>query len=204
MGSKMIPIRIVRCICGTFQSEIDMGDFKKIIALKTSQGRSHSRGEAIIAKSGILLGHNVEIERKIEFESPYKTSDQNNYQRQSQVDVVFSNQDETELALIEYETTDLVDDTVESKLGKWSCYYPNSQIKLLCVVIVNLLKDKKEQSWEMKDRTELVELFRNGFQKLSKKHSENSFSIISLNDDLIISYFYNKGVEETQKYIANW
>jgi len=199
----MDPIRIVRCLCGTFQSEVDMGDFTKSVALTSSGGISHSRGEAIIAKTGFILGCNIDIERKVEFEVPYRPNKDARNRWQSQVDVVFSNHEGNELALIEYETTDLIESTVKAKIDKWKCYFPNIQIKLLCIIVINLFKEKVEQSWEMKDRSELVNSLRIELKNYSKKF-ENYFSIISLNDDSIISYLYKKGDEQRQKYITNW
>ncbi len=200
----MKPLRILRCICGTFQSEIDMGDFTKQIALTLFRGKSHSRGEAIITKSGILLGYNIDIERKVAFENPYIPTNKSRKKWQLQVDVVFSNPDETQLALIEYESTDLIEDTLYDKIAKWKCFYPNPQISLLCVIIINLYKEKLEQSWELKDRTKLVEICRNSLKELSKTYSGNTFSIISLNDVSLISYFFTKGTEQIQKYKTNW
>jgi len=181
-----------------------MGDFTKQIALTSLGGKSHSRGEAIITKSGILLGYNIDIERKVAFKIPYIPSNKSRRQLQLQIDVVFSNPDETQLALIEYESTDLMENTVYGKIAKWSCFYPNPKISLLCAIIVNLYKEKLEQSWELKDRTKLVEMFRYSLKGLSKTFSENAFSVISLNDDSLTSYFFTNGKEQAQKYKTNW
>jgi len=200
----MNPLRIVRCISGTFQSEIDMGDFTKKIALTSSGGKSHSRGEAIIVKSGFILGYNIDIERKIKYTAPYCPEGKTQKQWQSQVDVVFSNQEETEHALIEYESTDLIESTVFKKLASWRCYYPNPNIKLLCVVVVGLHKENLEQSWELKDRTILIERFTSGMKTISKELPENSFSVIAISDDSITSYYYKEGKDNIQKYNIIW
>jgi hypothetical protein len=200
----MDPVRIIKCLCGTFQSEIDMEDFTKKIALTSSKSISHSRGEAIIAKTGFLLGHNIDIERKVEFEVAYKPNKNSRNRWQTQVDVVFSNHEGNELALIEYETTDLIEDTVKSKINMWKCYFPNSNIKLLCAIVVNLIKKKTEQSWELKDRSELVNSLKIGFKEYSKDNVDNYFAIISLNDESINSYIYKEGKEIEQEYKANW
>lgn len=200
----MDPLRIVRCICGTFQTEIDMGDFSKQIALQTCMKKSHSRGVAIVIKSGILMGYNIDIERPIEYNTPYQESKNSRKQWQSQVDVIYSNHDETILALIEYESTDLYEDSINSKLEKWECFYPNPEILLLCVIIVNLYKHKVENIWEIKDRTELVNIARKGLQKINNKFPDNSFSVISLDDNAIKYHFYYHKNEQSQSYDVNW
>ena len=181
----MDSLRIVRCLCGTFQSEIDMGDFTKSIALTSSRGAGHSRGEAIITKSGFLLGYNIDIERKVAYEHPYKPSKKSRSQLQSQIDIVFSSKEENKQSLIEYESTTLDENTIKEKFEKWKCIFPNSDISLLCVIITNLSKEKLESEWELHDRSELVELTRITMKNINKSFSENSFAVISLNDNSI-------------------
>ncbi|NQS88374.1 hypothetical protein HQ584_01080 [Patescibacteria group bacterium] len=191
---------VIRGICKTFKTEITKGTFTKSLAIKTGGKVSHARGLGILARTGIESGCVLDIEKAIKLKTPYRKPNGKRNRNQANVDVVLSVPNTEHMILLEYETPDLIEETILSKLGMWGNYYENENIILLAIVIVNIPKEKKESPWEQKDRTKLVNITKNTMIKWSKKYPKNSFAVISIEEKALYSYRFNDGEEFKNEY----